>query len=106
MNGALSNGDLGDELKEEKLPKRIPKEPVTTTVNDQPGTSPKKKKLALSDLEDTTVVKNFIANDEISESDEDDSEDETFEPTNELVLIFAYSLSPHPESGFLCHRHY
>lgn len=81
MNGVLSNGDIGEELKEEKLPKRIPKEPVTT-INDQPGTSPKKKKLALSDLEDTAVVKNFMANDEISESDDDDSEDETFELSN------------------------
>lgn len=82
MNGVLSNGDLSDELKEEKLPKRIPKGPVIT-INDQPGTSPKKKKLALSDLDDSTVVKNFIANDEISENDEDDSEDETFEISNE-----------------------
>lgn len=82
MNGVLSNGDLGEEIKEEKLPKRIPKGPAVA-INDQPGTSPKKKKLALSDLDDSTVVKNFIANDEISESDDDDSEDETFELSNE-----------------------
>lgn len=48
-----------------------------------PGTSSKKKKLALDDLDDSTVVKNFITNDEIDEFDEDDSEDETFEPSEE-----------------------
>lgn len=85
MIGAVNslNGNVEEEsIVIEKVRKRTLNDSDTSNFNEMPRTS-KKKKLALDDLDDSTVVKNFITNDEIDEFDEDDSEDETFEPSEE-----------------------
>ncbi len=87
-NGTISpvNGDVNEDVDTAKSTKRIVKE-CKSAVSDQPSTSPKKKKLDLKDLDDSTVVKNFITNDEIAEDDEDDSEDETFQLSRDKLVF-------------------
>lgn len=95
VNGSTNssvNGELDEDFNVEKRTKRIRKETTSTTLSCKPSTSPKKKKLALTDLENSDVVKNFITNDDIDESDDDDSEDETFQLLKEESVFYTFGV--------------
>ncbi|XP_065215703.1 probable protein phosphatase CG10417 [Planococcus citri] len=80
VNGSANvNGDITDEVGTSTKETPTKESPSESDEAPSCSTPSKKKKLALTDLDDSDVVKNFITKEEIDEADEDDSEDETFE---------------------------